>query len=139
MNRLITSLKIDSIIASSGAGLAYIFGVEYAAILPTILILMIADHITGIAKALNKNEPITSYGLRGFTSKMAIYAGALIGVYHLSTLASGEMAPIVGLIASLTPFYIGLTEFKSIVENSAEAGFNIPGVKKLDDILSQKK
>lgn len=137
--KFLSTLKADSILAGIPALGAYLFGVDYTAILPTLFILMFADFLTGVAAALNRGEHITSYGLTRTMTKILRYCGSLIAVYHLSTLATGDLVPVVQVMANALPFYIALTEFKSIVENASSAGFNIPGVNKLDELLSQKK
>lgn len=138
MNKLITSLKLDALFAGIPAVLAYLFGVEYTAILPTLFILILADQLTGIAKALKKGEEITSWGLRRTLNKILLYSGTLIGVYHISTLASGDLEPVISMVANVAPFYIAVIEFKSIIENAAAGGLELPGLQKLDEFLSQR-
>lgn len=141
INKLIDKffLPVEAIFSGFLTLVAYLFGVEYAAIMPTLIILVGADHLTGVAKSIRKKIPITSFGLKRLFSKLAYYAGALVGVYHLGELVQGELKETILSVSSYLPIYIGMIELKSIVENCAEAGFKIPGIDKLNNLLSLKK
>jgi phage-related holin len=127
---------LDSLAAIAAAFLTFLFGIDGFRLIPAIILLQIVDHVTGILAALRNKEPIVSSKLKNFFFKLAVYAGAIIGVNQLSAFAYGDTAEALVLFAKGIPLYIGLTEFKSIVENCARAGFPIPGIQGLNDLLS---
>lgn len=126
----------DIALSFSGSAMAFLFGADTMKIIPSLVILIGVDSITGIARSLKNRVPIESSGMRRLAAKVMIYSGALIGAHHISQFDMGEFSGAVNVIAGALPFYLGLTEFKSIIENLNDAGFKIPFIEKLDSIMS---
>lgn len=82
-------------------------------ILISVGVMIVVDLVTGILAARKRKEPVTSAALRRTVSKMLIYQVAIISGFILETYLMAEVIPVSKLVASA----IGLTEFKSIIEN----------------------
>lgn len=76
-------------------------------------ILIGADLITGVMAARKRGEPITSAGLRRTISKMFIFQTAILLAFLVEKYMVGGELPI----AKIASAYIGLVEYKSILEN----------------------
>jgi hypothetical protein len=75
--------------------------------------LIFIDLMTGIWAAIKRQQPVTSAALRRTISKMIIYQIAVISGFLIEHyLVQGEL-PIVKIVAG----FIGIVEFKSILEN----------------------
>ncbi len=76
----------------------------------------IVDWALGIAAAMKRKEPITSYGFRRTAGKMLVYESAIIAAFFIETYMLGPELMVLKLVTA----YIGLTELKSIMENLNE-------------------
>ena len=96
----------------------------------TVGVLITADLITGIIAAWKRGETIQSSKLRNTIIKMVIYQLAIISAFLLETfiLKSGDI--IVKVVAGT----IGITEFKSIIEN-LEKGTDTKLTKRITSII----
>lgn len=100
------------------------------AIFSMLLVFMVVDYITGIAKAVYLKEISSKTGFSGILKKICILA--VVCVSHLL----GEMMGIPTLRAMVIGFYIA-NEGISIVENISKTGVPMP--EKLVNILLQLK
>lgn len=75
--------------------------------------LIFADLITGIWAAYKRQEKITSAALRRTLSKMLIYQLAIFSSFLIERYVVGADLGIVKVVAG----FIGLVEFKSMLEN----------------------
>lgn len=91
--------------------------------------LVAIDTITGMVAARKRKEQITSAALRRTVSKMVVYQVAIISGFILETYLLSEALPIAKLAAG----WVGVTEFKSIVENLS----TIQGAPILGDVLKK--
>lgn len=117
-------------------------GITILAFLAPIHLLMIcvgiligADFITGIARAVKKKQKITSNAMKRTVVKSLIYQVAVISGFALETIMPGGL-PIAKLVASA----IALVEFKSIAENvQGSTGIDLVAViKKVSSNETQK-
>jgi phage-related holin len=86
------------------------------AILFVMLVLVIADFITGIYAAIKAKRLITSAGLKRTVGKFLIYELSVCLAFLVHQYLIGDLIPAEKIIASA----IGLTELKSILENLDE-------------------
>lgn len=75
-------------------------------------VLVIADWATGVTAARKRGEKITSNGFRRTLTKAVSYMGAIL-LSRMCEEVFLPAAPLTYVVAS----YIGLTEFKSVIEN----------------------
>lgn len=97
-----------------------------------IILMMLADLITGLWKAFKTDDKITSSKLRNTTSKTVVYFLVLLIGGCLSTL--GEES--VGLLFAV---FIGLVEGISILENLSVIFPQFQFIKKMKEQLLNKK
>lgn len=95
-----------------------------------VLILMLVDLITGVAKSLQKHS-IRSARLRNSLNKMVIYFFVLIIGGCLSVV--GETG-----VAGIFVVFLCLVEGVSILENLGEMFPNLPIIKRLSKFLAAK-
>lgn len=79
----------------------------------TVLVLIIADLVTGLMAAKKQNVPITSSGIRRTVVKLFVYEGAIMLAFLTQTYLTGESIPVSSIVAGL----IGLAELTSVFEN----------------------
>lgn len=79
----------------------------------TVGILVFSDLVTGIWAAKKRGEKITSAKMRNTVSKLVIFEICLLLAFLTETYLVSNFFPISKVAAS----YIGLVEFKSIIEN----------------------
>ena len=84
------------------------------ATMSTVGFLIFLDLATGIWAALKRKETIKSAALRRTISKMIIYQLAVISGFLIERYLFGGEMPVTKIVAG----FIGLVEFKSILENS---------------------
>lgn len=97
-----------------------------------ILVMMLIDLITGLAKALKINDKISSSKLRSTVTKTIVYFIVLLIGGCLTAL--GEQS-----IGVLFAIFIGLVEGVSILENLGEMFPQHKFIKKLKSILKKKQ
>jgi len=83
------------------------------AVMATVGFLIFVDLATGIWAALKRSEKITSAAIRRTLSKMVIYQTAVISGFLIEQYILSNELPITKVVAG----FIGLVEFKSILEN----------------------
>ena len=97
-----------------------------------ILIMMVIDLVTGLAKALKTEQKISSAKLRSTVTKTIVYFVVLLIGGCLTSL--GEAS--VGVLFAV---FIGLVEGVSILENLGEMYPQHKFIKKLKSILNKKQ
>lgn len=93
-------------------------------ILASVVFLVMADLLTGIIKAIKNGEPVQSQNLRLTVIKLGVYI-FIISIAHVVELylVDGKI-PVLSVITSI----IGITEFKSVLENLDDiSGGNLLG------------
>ncbi len=100
---------LTSLLVASLAILAPLY-----ATMATVGFLVFMDLLSGVWAAYKRNESITSAGLRRTVSKTIIYLGATICGFLVERYMTGASVPVTKIVAG----FIGLTELKSILENS---------------------
>lgn len=84
------------------------------AIMITVGVLIFTDLGTGVWAAIKRKEQVTSAAIRRTLSKMLIYQLAIISGFLIEHFILNGDIPVVKIVAG----FIGLVEFKSILENS---------------------
>lgn len=83
------------------------------AALVTVLILTVADMITGVWAAVKRKEPITSAQLRRSISKIVIYEVAMCLAFLAEHYLMSDDVPVLKIVSGM----VGLVEIKSVFEN----------------------
>ncbi len=83
------------------------------AVMMTVGFLIFLDLLTGVWAARKRKEKISSAALRRTISKMIIYQIAIISGFFIEKHLLQDSLPITKVVAG----FIGLVEFKSILEN----------------------
>ena len=89
-----------------------IFAPIKAALL-TAMGLSLIDCVSGVMAAKKRGEPITSMGLRRTVSKIIIFQSAILLAFITERYMMGDLLPLAKIVAA----YIGMVEYKSILEN----------------------
>jgi phage-related holin len=79
----------------------------------TACILILADFITGVFAASKRKEAITSTGFKRTVVKLFVYETVLCLAFLAEQYMTTDLVPVQKICAA----FIGLTEFKSILEN----------------------
>ncbi|WP_352420721.1 phage holin family protein [Proteiniborus sp.] len=120
------NFDVGFIVSILGSIVTYLLG-GIDSLLQVLLIFMVVDYITGLAKGYVKKELNSTIGFRGLLKK-ALILFVLIVAVQLDKVAETEQA----FRTVVAWFYIGI-EGISLLENSAEIGLPVP--KKLLDAL----
>ncbi len=83
------------------------------ATLITVMVLTIADLISGIMAARKERKKITSSGLKRTIIKTTVYEAVIMLGFLTEKYMTGDAIPVVKILAG----FIGLTELKSVMEN----------------------
>jgi len=83
------------------------------ATLVTVMVLTVADLVSGIAAARKRRKRITSAGLKRTIIKTTVYEAVVMLGFLTERYMTGDAVPIVKILAG----FIGLTELKSVMEN----------------------
>ena len=94
------------------ASIALVF-LPVKATLVTVMVLTVADLVSGIAAARKKRKRITSAGLKRTIIKTTVYEAVVMLGFLTERYMTGDAVPVVKILAG----FIGLTEFKSVMEN----------------------
>jgi predicted membrane-bound spermidine synthase len=91
--------------------------------------LIVFDTITGVIAAYRSGQEIRSSGFSRVIVKLFVYQGLIMSGFLMETLILPELGlPIVKLLAGV----IGLTEFKSLIENIEKiTGVDLLKIKKI--------
>lgn len=79
----------------------------------TVFLVIVVDLLSGIIAASRREEKIVSYKLKKTIIKVAVYELAIVLAFIIGEYLTGPTVPVLNMVASV----IGLTEFKSILEN----------------------
>ena len=118
--------------AALGAGAGYFFG-GWDGFLYALVLLTVADYVTGVASAAVSKTLSSSAGLRGVFKKALMFL--LVGVAHTldAYVLGGANAPVRNAVL----FFFISNEGISILENAASAGLPIPP--KLKNLLANMR
>jgi hypothetical protein len=83
------------------------------ATLVTVMVLTVADLVSGIAAARKRRKRITSAGLKRTIIKTTVYEAVVMLGFLTERYMTGDAVPVVKILAG----FIGLTELKSVMEN----------------------
>lgn len=83
------------------------------ATLITVMVLTVADLISGIMASRKQGRKITSSGLKRTVVKTAVYELVVMLGFLTEQYMTGDSIPVVKVLAG----FIGLTELKSVMEN----------------------
>ena len=102
------------------------------ATLITVMVLTVADLVSGVAAARKRRQKITSAGLKRTIIKTTVYEAVVMLGFLTEQYMTGDAVPVVKVLAG----FIGLTELKSVMENiEIISGMSIVKllIKKLND------
>lgn len=102
------------------------------ATLITVMVLTVADLISGIMASRKEGKKITSSGLKRTIIKTTVYELVVMLGFLTEQFMTGDALPIVKILAG----FIGLTELKSVLEN-VERISGMPIIKMLIEKLNQ--
>ena len=124
--------KIDATIAIAVAILTYIFG-EHWFLFAAFLVLNVIDYITGCMKSRANGRTSSQKGLSGVLKKFGYWIMVLVGfgmsaVFIEIGLDLGINLSITKLIGWFVLASLLVNEFRSILENLVECGYNLPKV-----------
>jgi phage-related holin len=94
------------------ASIALVF-LPVKATLVTVMVLTVADLVSGIAAARKKRKRITSAGFKRTILKTTVYEAVVMLGFLTERYMTGDAVPVVKILAG----FIGLTELKSVMEN----------------------
>lgn len=121
--------NIIKVIASALATLAvYVFG-GWDIALQSLLIVIIIDFLTGVAKAYTTKQLSSNIGFKGVVKKVCVLA--MVAVATVTDRVAGET----GLIRQLVIYYLVANEGLSIIENLGAMDLFVPQI--LKDKLAQ--
>ena len=118
MDKVLEGLKY----AAAGAGgiLAYIWG-PWDALIIALVIFVVADYITGVAKAAVHGELSSAVGFKGLLKKIMIFVLVMVGTIVDRAIPAANHA----IRSAVIMFYIA-NEGLSILENAGELGLPLP-------------
>ena len=124
--------RINAILGAFVACLSYVFG-EHWFLFAAYLVLNIIDYITGCMKARINNKINSSKGLSGILKKFGYWLMILTGFCAGAVFIEiGEIININLQVTTLIGWFVLasliINEFRSIIENFIEAGYNVPKV-----------
>lgn len=102
------------------------------ATLITVMVLTVADLISGIMASRKEGKKITSSGLKRTIIKTTVYELVVMLGFLTERYMIGDALPVVKILAG----FIGLTELKSVLEN-IERISGMPVIKMLIEKLNQ--
>ena len=106
--------------AALGGAAAYLWG-PWDALIIALVIFVVLDYITGIAKAAVRRELSSKAGFQGLLKKVAIFVLVAIGTVMDSVIPAANHA----IRSAVIMFYIA-NEGLSILENAGEIGLPMP-------------
>ena len=102
------------------------------ATLITVMVLTVADLISGIMASRKEGKKITSSGLKRTIIKTTVYELVVMLGFLTEQFMTGDSVPVVKVLAG----FIGITELKSVMEN-LERISGMPMVRLLIEKLNQ--
>ena len=129
MDKVLEGLKY----AAAGAGglFAYLFG-AWDALIIALVIFVVTDYITGIAKAATQGKLSSAVGFKGLLKKVMIFVLVMVGTVVDKAIPAANHA----IRSAVIMFYIA-NEGLSILENAGELGLPLP--KTLKSALEKMK
>lgn len=122
MDKVLEGLKY----AAAGAGglFAYLFE-AWDALIIALVIFVVADYITGIAKAATQGKLSSAVGFKGLLKKVMIFVLVMVGTVVDKAIPAANHA----IRSAVIMFYIA-NEGLSILENAGELGLPLPNALK---------
>ncbi|EPY07410.1 phage lysis holin [Paenibacillus alvei TS-15] len=134
VGQLVGDYGTKQVAAAGGFGVvgAYLFG-GWPLLLQVLLIMTVADFITGIMAAGTEGKLRSSRGLVGIARKVFIFV--IISIAHQVDTVLGDQH----MLRDATVFFYMANELLSIIENGGRIGVPIPGViKQAVEVLKGK-
>lgn len=103
---------MKEIIITTAIALMSVFAPTKAVVLVTLLLVFV-DMLTGIIASKHLKKRITSVGFKRTVTKLLMYEITVLLAFLVEVHLTAGLIPMLNIVASV----IGLTEFKSIVEN----------------------
>jgi hypothetical protein len=107
-------MKVLEVLSKVLAGLVLMLAPIHPVII-SVGILIFADVVFGVWAAIKKGERISSKRLGHTIGKLFVYQGMIITGFFVETYLIGGSVPIVKMCAG----FIGMVEFKSLLENAS--------------------
>ena len=126
-----TKVAFDSIVAVAGTAVGYVFG-GWDVSLTVLLILIIADYISGVLAAVSDKNVSSAVGFKGIAKKIMLLI--IVGLGALVDRLLGNQGMV---CRNLTTWFYIANEGISIVENAGNLGLPVPD--KISAILTQIK
>lgn len=124
--------KVNVIFGSIASVLGFVLGAHWQ-LFVSFLALNIADYATGVMKAYLAGKENSTKGFRGVVKKIGYWIIVMLG-YGMSAIFV-DVGEVIGVdlsasswIGLLTLCILIMNEFRSILENLVEAGFNPPKI-----------
>lgn len=125
---LAMGFKFKTLTACVVGYVIYLLGYDYL-VVEVLSYLIVMDLVLGLMKAV-KNQNFQSRKMGRFANKLLLYFILLIMAHQAIRL---EMIP--GWFDEVVELFLGITEIKSILENTAELGF--PGALQIEKKLNK--
>ncbi|MFW5436549.1 phage holin family protein [Paenibacillus apiarius] len=130
MERLETVLK--SGVAAGGGIASFMFG-GWPLLLQVLLVMVVADYVTGIIAGGAEGKLKSKVGLIGIARKVFIFV--IVAIAHMVDIILGDQ----NMLRDATIFFYMANELLSIVENGGRMGVPIPGIiKQTIEVLKGK-
>lgn len=129
MDKILDGIKLA--IAGAGGIFAYLFG-PWDALIIALVIFVVADYITGVAKAAMQGKLSSAVGFKGLMKKVMIFVLVMVGTVVDMAIPAANHA----IRSAVIMFYIA-NEGLSILENAGELGLPLP--KMLKSALEKMK
>ncbi len=118
MDKILDGIKLA--IAGAGGIFAYLFG-PWDALIIALVIFVVADYITGIAKAAVHGKLSSAVGFKGLLKKVMIFVLVMVGTVVDMAIPAANHA----IRSAVIMFYIA-NEGLSILENAGQLGLPLP-------------
>ena len=113
------NFEIKTISSFVATALFYLFG-GFDVALQAMVVMVVIDYITGVAKGYIKNDLNSEIGFKGIVKKISMFA--LVAVAVVADRAAGDT----GLIRNMVIWFLVANEAISILENLAAMDIVIP-------------
>ena len=107
-----------ALFASLAALAVELFSTE-GRLIGVVFVVVFLDTVTGVLAANRRKEVITSYGMRRTIVKLLEYLAVVIAAVTLGNSFEGWLF----WLPEFTAAYVGITEFKSVIENVGMVDF----------------
>ena len=113
------NFEIKTISSFVATALFYLFG-GFDVALQAMVVMVVIDYITGVAKGYIKNDLNSEIGFKGIVKKISMFA--LVAVAVIADRAAGDT----GLIRNMVIWFLVANEAISILENLAAMDIVVP-------------